>query len=38
MIDRAYFGYTGMLNLIETMQNDWLDRYRSKERRYKARW
>ncbi len=38
MIDRAYFGYTGMLNLIEDIQNDWLDRYRSKQRRYKARW
>jgi nitrogenase molybdenum-iron protein alpha/beta subunit len=38
MLDRAYLGYTGMLNLIETMQNDWLDRYRSKRRRYKARW
>ena len=38
MTDRAYFGYTGMLNLIETIQNDWWDRYRSKRRRYKARW
>jgi nitrogenase molybdenum-iron protein alpha/beta subunit len=38
MTDREYFGYTGMLNLIETMQNDWLDRYRSHGRRYKARW
>jgi nitrogenase molybdenum-iron protein alpha/beta subunit len=38
MIDRAYFGYAGMLNLIESIQNDWLDRYRSKQRRYKARW
>ena len=38
MLDRAYMGYTGMLNLIETMQNDWMDRYRSKRRRYKARW
>ncbi|MBL7201990.1 MAG: nitrogenase associated protein [Anaerolineae bacterium] len=38
MTDRAYLGYTGMLNLIETMQNDWLDRYRSKRRRYEARW
>jgi nitrogenase molybdenum-iron protein alpha/beta subunit len=38
MIDHAYMGYTGMLNLIETMQNDWMDRYRSKRRRYKARW
>ncbi|MCJ7548784.1 MAG: nitrogenase associated protein [Anaerolineae bacterium] len=38
MTDRAYWGYTGMLNLIEAVQNDWLDRYRSKRRRYKARW
>ncbi len=38
MLDRAYFGYTGMLNLIEAMQNDWQDRYRSRQRRYKARW
>ncbi len=38
MTDRAYMGYVGMLNLIESMQNDWLDRYRSKSRRYKARW
>ncbi|HUX77968.1 MAG TPA: nitrogenase component 1 [Anaerolineae bacterium] len=38
MINRAYFGYTGLLNLIETIQNDWLDRYRSKQRRYQARW
>jgi len=38
MIDRAYWGYVGMLNLIESIQNDWLDRYRSQRRRYKARW
>jgi nitrogenase molybdenum-iron protein beta chain len=38
MTDRAYLGYTGMLNLIESMQNDWLDRYRSRKRRYAARW
>jgi len=38
LVDRAYWGYEGMLNLIESIQNDWLDRYRSKERRYKARW
>jgi nitrogenase molybdenum-iron protein alpha/beta subunit len=38
MINREYFGYVGMLNLIEFIQNDWLDRYRSKERSYKARW
>ena len=38
LIDRAYWGYTGILNLIESIQNDWRDRYRSKRRRYKARW
>jgi nitrogenase molybdenum-iron protein alpha/beta subunit len=38
MTDHAYWGYVGMLNLIESVQNDWLDRYRSKRRRYKARW
>lgn len=38
MTDREYFGYVGMLNIIETLQNDWLDRYRSKARRYHARW
>jgi len=38
LIDRQYFGYAGMLNLIESVQNDWLDRYRSKARRYRARW
>jgi nitrogenase molybdenum-iron protein alpha/beta subunit len=38
LTDRSYWGYAGMLNLIEIMQNDWWDRYRSKRRRYKARW
>ncbi len=38
LADREYFGYEGMLNLIETIQNDWLDRYRSQTRRYRARW
>ena len=38
LTDRAYWGYVGMLNLIESIQNEWLDRYRSKRRRYKARW
>jgi nitrogenase molybdenum-iron protein alpha/beta subunit len=38
LIDRAYWGYQGMLNLIEIMQNEWWDRYRSQRRRYKARW
>ena len=38
LINREYFGYTGMLNLIEFMQNDWREKYRSKHRRYQARW
>ncbi len=38
LTDREYFGYTGMLNLIELIQNDWLDRYRSRQRRYQSRW
>ena len=37
-INREYFGYTGMLNIIECIHNDWLDRYRSRKRSYKARW
>ena len=37
-IDREYFGYTGMLNLIEILENGWMDRMRSGERRYQARW
>jgi nitrogenase molybdenum-iron protein alpha/beta subunit len=37
-INREYFGYVGMLNIIECIHNDWLDRNRAKERRYKARW
>jgi nitrogenase molybdenum-iron protein alpha/beta subunit len=38
VINREYFGYTGMLNIIEFIQNDWRDKYRSQQRRYKARW
>ena len=37
-INRQYFGYTGMLNIIECIHNDWLDKYRSRKRSYKARW
>ena len=37
-IDREYFGYTGMLNIIECIHNDWLHRYRSRKKSYKARW
>ncbi len=38
LTDYEYWGYRGMLNLIETLQNDWLDRWRSRTRLYKARW
>jgi nitrogenase molybdenum-iron protein beta chain len=29
-IDRAYFGYEGMLNILETIGNDWERAFRSK--------
>lgn len=38
LINRAYFGYTGILNLLECIQNEWAIRWRSTERRYEARW
>jgi len=38
MIDREYFGYTGILNLFECVQNEWTMGWRSKEKRYEARW
>ena len=38
MINREYFGYTGILNLFECIQNEWTMGWRSKERRYEARW
>ncbi len=38
LVNRAYFGYTGILNLFECFQNEWTLRWRSKEKRYKARW
>jgi len=38
MINREYFGYTGILNLLELIQNEVWDKYRSKVTRYKARW
>lgn len=37
-VNRQYFGYTGMLNIIECIHNDWLDKYRSRKRSYKSRW
>jgi nitrogenase molybdenum-iron protein alpha/beta subunit len=38
MTDREYMGYTGLLNLVETVQNDWWDRQKSKRRRYEGSW
>jgi len=33
-----YFGYNGILNLLEILQNEFWDSYRSKQKRYEARW
>jgi nitrogenase molybdenum-iron protein beta chain len=38
MTDRQYFGYTGMLNLVEIIQNKWWDRWKSKGKRYSSKW
>ncbi|HTY14979.1 MAG TPA: nitrogenase component 1 [Methanoregulaceae archaeon] len=38
MINREYFGYPGILNLFECVQNEWTMAWRSKERRYGAKW
>ena len=38
IINREYFGYTGILNLFECVQNEWTMAWRSKERRYGAKW
>ncbi|MGB4234973.1 MAG: nitrogenase component 1 [Methanoregulaceae archaeon] len=38
MINREYFGYTGILNLFECVQNEWTMAWRSKERSYPAKW
>jgi nitrogenase molybdenum-iron protein alpha/beta subunit len=38
MINREYFGYTGILNLFECVQNEWTMAWRSKEKRYGAKW
>jgi nitrogenase molybdenum-iron protein alpha/beta subunit len=38
MINREHFGYTGILNLFECIQNEWTMGWRSKERRYEAKW
>jgi nitrogenase molybdenum-iron protein alpha/beta subunit len=38
MTDKQYFGYTGMLHLIEIIQNEWWNRWKSKKKRYKSKW
>ena len=38
MINREYFGYTGILDLFECVQNEWTMAWRSKEKRYGAKW
>jgi light-independent protochlorophyllide reductase B subunit len=38
MVNREYFGYTGILNLFEAVQNEWTMAWRSRERRYEAKW
>jgi nitrogenase molybdenum-iron protein alpha/beta subunit len=38
MINREYFGYTGILNLFECVQNEWTMAWRSREKRYEAKW
>jgi nitrogenase molybdenum-iron protein alpha/beta subunit len=38
LLNREYFGYRGILNLLECIQNEWSDRWRSKQKRYTARW
>lgn len=38
MINREYFGYNGILNLLECVQNEWTMGWRSKEKRYGAKW
>lgn len=38
MINREYFGYNGILNLLECIQNEWTMGWRSKEKRYGAKW
>lgn len=38
MSDRPYFGYEGLLNLLELLQNEHQDRWQSRTRRYEAKW
>jgi len=38
MTDRPYFGCDGLINLLEILQNEHQDRWRSRTRRYEAKW
>lgn len=38
MTGRPYFGYDGILNLLEILGNEHRERWRSHEKRYQARW
>jgi nitrogenase molybdenum-iron protein alpha/beta subunit len=38
MTDRPYFGYGGLINILEILQNEHQDRWLSRTRRYEARW
>jgi nitrogenase molybdenum-iron protein beta chain len=38
MTDRPYFGYDGLINILEILQNEHQDRWRSRTRRYEAKW
>jgi len=38
MIDRPYFGYDGILTILEVLQNEHQDRWLSRAKRYQATW
>jgi nitrogenase molybdenum-iron protein alpha/beta subunit len=38
MTDRPYFGYEGLLHLLEILENDHQQRWRSREKRYRSKW
>lgn len=38
MTDRPYFGYEGLLTILEILQNEHQDRWLSRARRYDAKW
>ena len=38
MTDRPYFGYEGLLHVLEILENDHRERWRSREKRYRSGW